>query len=56
MIPAHSRAVSILPSGSKKNGKIVSDYFAVLDNLLPLIWPWFCLSWENKHYLTHTWM
>jgi len=29
MIPAHSRAVPILPSGTKQNGKIVSDYFAV---------------------------
>jgi len=29
MIPVHSRAVSILPSGAKKNGKIASDYFAV---------------------------
>jgi len=29
MIPVHSRAVSILPSGVKKNGKTVSDYFAV---------------------------
>jgi len=28
MIPVHSRAVFILPSGAK-NGKIVSDYFAV---------------------------
>jgi len=27
MIPVHSRAVSILPSGAKKNGKIVSDYY-----------------------------
>jgi len=26
MIPVHSRAVFILPSGAKKNGKIVSDY------------------------------
>jgi len=29
MIPVHSRAMFILPSGAKKNGKIVSDYFAV---------------------------
>jgi len=29
MIPVHSRAVSILPSGAKKNGSTVSDYFAV---------------------------
>jgi len=27
MIPVHSRAVTILPSGAKKNGKIVC-YFA----------------------------
>jgi len=27
MIPVHSRAVFILPSGAKKNGKIVLDYF-----------------------------
>ena len=93
MIPVHSRAVSDLPSGAKKNGekirlqlrlpvllgirlrlhpktsdslrlrlrnpasqpqkfacsKIVSDYFAVFPIILPLIWPLFCLSWENKH-------
>jgi len=29
MIPVYSRAVFILPSGAKKNGKIVPDYFAV---------------------------
>jgi len=29
MIPVHSRAMSNLPSGAKKNGKIVSGYFAV---------------------------
>ena len=29
MIPVHSRAVSILPSRAKKNGKIVLDYFSV---------------------------
>jgi len=29
VIPVHLRAVSILPPGAKKNGKIVSDYFAV---------------------------
>jgi len=29
MIPVHSRAVSILPSRVKRNGKIVSDYFTV---------------------------
>jgi len=33
MIPVHSRAVFILPSGAKKNGKIVSDY------LCPNKWP-----------------
>ena len=38
MIPVHSRAESILPSRAKKNGKIVSDYFAVLAIILPLIW------------------
>jgi len=38
MIPVHSRTVPILPSGAKKNGKIVSDYFAVLVIILPLIW------------------
>jgi len=39
MIPVHSRpsgAVSILPLGAKKNGKIVQDYFAVLATILPL--------------------
>jgi len=56
MIPVRSRAVSILPSGTKKNCKIVSDYFAVLGIIFPLIWPLFCLSWENRHYLSHTWM
>jgi len=53
MIPVHSRAVSILPSGAKKNVKIVSDYFAVLVITLPLIWLIFCLSLENRHYLTY---
>jgi len=52
MIPVHSRAVSNLPSGAKKSGKIVSDHFAVLLIILPLIWPLFCLSGENKHHLT----
>jgi len=56
MIPVYSKAVSILPSGAKKNGKIVSVCFAILVVILPLIWPLFCLSWENRHYLTHTWM
>jgi len=36
----------------KKNGKIVSDYFAVLSIILPLIWLLFCLRLENRHYLT----
>jgi len=52
---SYSRAVSILPSGGKNNDKIVSYYFAVLAIILPLIWPLFCLSWENRHYLTYTW-
>jgi len=29
MVPVHSRVMSILPSGVKKNGKIVLDHFAV---------------------------
>jgi len=49
----HMRAVSILPSGAKRNGKIVSDYFAVLAIILPSIWLLFCLSLENRHYLTY---
>jgi len=53
MIPVHSRAVFILPSGAKKNDKIVSDCFAVLAIILPLIWLLFCLSLENRHYLTY---
>jgi len=53
MIPVQSRAVSILPSGAKKNGKKVRDYFAVLATILLLIWPLFCLSWENRHYFTY---
>jgi len=48
MIPVHSRAMSILPSGAKKNGKRVFGYFAILAIILPLIWPLFCLSWENN--------
>ena len=51
MIPVHSRAVFILPLGAKKNGKIVSDYFAVLAIILPLICLLFCLSFENRQYL-----
>ena len=42
--------------GQKKNGKIVLDYFAVLTIILPLIWLWLCLTWENRHYLTYMWM
>jgi len=53
MIPVHSRAVSIFPTGAKKNVKIVSDYFAVLAIILPLIWFLFCLSLKNGHYLTY---
>jgi len=53
MIPVHSRAMFILPSGAKENGKIVSDYFAVLVNILPLICSLFCLSLENRHSLTY---
>jgi len=37
MIAVHSRAMLILPSGAKKNGKIVSDYSAVLAIILLLI-------------------
>jgi len=51
MSPLHSRAVFILSTGAKKNGKIVSDYFAVLAIILPLIWLLFCPSLENRHYL-----
>jgi len=36
-IPVHSRAVFILPSGPKKNGKNLAI-------ILPLIWLFFCLS------------
>jgi len=56
MIPVYSRAVFILPLGAKKNGKLVSDYFAVLAIILPLIWLLFCVSLENRHYLTYMWM
>ena len=45
VIPIHSRAMFILPSGTK-NGKI-----AVLAIILPLMWLLFCLSLENRHYL-----
>jgi len=40
----------------KKNGKIVSDYFAVLSIILPLIWLLFCIILENRHCLTYMWM
>jgi len=53
MIPVHSRAVSILPSGAKMNGKIVSYYFAILVIIVPLIWPLFCLGWENRDCLIY---
>jgi len=53
IIPVHSRAMSILPSRAKKNGKMVSDYFTVLAIILPLIWLLICLSLENRHYLTY---
>jgi len=53
MIPVHSRAVFILLSGAKKNGKIVSDYFAVLAIILPLIWLLLRFNLENRHYLTY---
>ena len=49
----HMSAVSILPSRAKRNGKIVSDYFAVLAIILLSIWLLFCLSLENRHYLTY---
>jgi len=52
MIPVHSGAVSVLPSGAKKNGKIVFDYFAVLAIILPFVWPLLGFSWENRHHLT----
>jgi len=51
MIPVHSQAVFILPSGAKKYGKIVSNYFAVLAIILLLIWLLFCLSLQNRYYL-----
>jgi len=35
VIPVQSREVPILPSGVKADGKIVSDYFAVLAVILP---------------------
>jgi len=56
MIPVHSRAVSILPSGAKTNDTIVSDDFTVLVIILPFIWLIYCFSLENRHYLTSMWM
>ena len=53
MIPVYSRADTLLPSGAKKNGKIVSDYFAVLAIIFPLIWLLLCLSLENRHSHLH---
>jgi len=53
MIPVQLREVSVLPSGAKENGKIVSDYFADLAIISPLIWLLFCLNWENRHYFTY---
>ena len=53
MIPVHSRAVSILSPGAEMNGKIVSDNFAILVIIVPLIWPLFCLSWENRDCLIY---
>jgi len=35
LIPVHSRAMFVLPSGAKNNDKIVSNYFAVLAIILP---------------------
>ena len=46
MIPVHWRGVFILPSGAKKNGKIISDYFAVLAIILPLIGYYFASVWK----------
>jgi len=46
MIPVHSRAMFILPSGAKKNGKIVSDYFAILAIISPLIGYYFASVWK----------
>jgi len=43
MIPVHSMAVFIFPSGAKKNG--------VLSIILPLICLLFYLSLENRQYL-----
>ena len=43
MLPVRSRVVSILPSGTKKNGKIVSDYFAVMGIILRWFGHYFAL-------------
>ena len=45
-----------LPHQGQKNGKIVSDYFAVLAIILPLIWLLFCPGLEYRHYVTYMWM
>ena len=50
IIPVDSRAVFILPSGAKKNGKIVRDYCIRFETILPLNWLLFCHSLENRHY------
>jgi len=46
MIPVHSRAVFILPSGAKKNRKIVSDYFAVWSLLCHWFGYYFASVWK----------
>ena len=46
MIPVHSRAMFILPSGAKKNCKIVSDYFAVLAIFYCWFGCYFALVWK----------
>jgi len=46
MIPVNSSQVLILPSGAKKNGKIVSDYLAVFVMILSLIWLHFAFVWK----------
>jgi len=49
MIPVYSRAVKFFAIKDKKNGKIISDYFAALAIILPLIWLLLCFSLENRH-------
>jgi len=49
MIPVHSRAASVLPSGAKNIGV----YFAFSAIIFSLIWLLFCLSLENRYYLTY---